>query len=350
MIELFTRFTVTAPVGTISDAGVAQINALIARQNLEGDDWKAVNPGLLRTRLPPLPRDWEWVWLVSKGAYVGTMPKRVAKYYFKAHGLKCPVALLSEIGNVARAHAADSLVYEFEFVDEFDWEDGDFADGGSCYWGDHAGALQMLKEHGSLAILFYDDANAGRGRAWVVPLAACYVVFNGYGFNGSATLTVARVLALFLDVTYKQIQLTNDGKTHGVLWINGGGGYLVGAQADIAGIDAHDFGWEEIHLYHCARCGRDVGEDEQYRGADDETYCADCFYNWFDTCAECGETYWSEDLYSVGDDMVCTDCLENNYTACENCREYVANHRAQEHQGNHYCEDCYGELETRDGD
>src|SRR6185369_16940651 len=107
------------------------------------------------------------------------------------------------------------------------------------------GAKFMLQDNGALAMRFFDDADNGFGRAWVAPLEnGDHIVFNGYGFSDNSTLVIARVLAQFLNAGYHAIALTNNGSDHGVLWINGAGGYLIGDETKIRFITRHDFHWD----------------------------------------------------------------------------------------------------------
>src|SRR6185295_6706860 len=100
--------TINTPAGTISYTGMAAISNYIANQTLQSDPWKALNPTNQLYYLPALPEDWDWVWVVAKGDYAGTMPKRIAKYFYKSRGLKSPPSFLQEIGNLARRHSSES--------------------------------------------------------------------------------------------------------------------------------------------------------------------------------------------------------------------------------------------------
>jgi hypothetical protein len=116
----------------------------------------------LRTiHLPPLPTNWSWEWVVQKGDFAGTFPKRVANYMRKVHKIKIEPQIISEIGNKARAHAEDRNIYVVDFTNEFNWHDGDFGDGDSCFWGANSEALVMLKNHNSFAIRFWEPETDG---------------------------------------------------------------------------------------------------------------------------------------------------------------------------------------------
>lgn len=346
MIELYTRYTLTLPAGSISDTGIRLINDFIQFQSLKGDDWKALNPDCPHNRLPALPDTWEWTWVVQRGEYAGTFPKRVANFYFKTYKIRVTQDFLQQLGNIARAHSAENVTYTFEFVDSFDWNAGDFGDHGSCYWGGNSGAREMLKANSALAIRFYNADDKGIARAWLFEAEDnLYIVWNGYGFPGYATLKIARIVATFLNLSYKKISLSNHTRTGGTLYINSGIGYAVGTSEAIDSLDSYDFEWADINEYECYNCGDGLTEDETYTGADGETYCLDCFYNRFDTCYECGETHWHEDLIYIGDYDYCEECAERLFICCDNCGEYVLPEQITNTPEGDLCENCAPESD-----
>lgn len=345
MIELNVRFSYSAPEGAISDAGVGLIIQHIAGQRLNTGDWAKLNPDNKIIYLPALPIDWSWLWLVNKGDYVGTMPKRVGKYYYKHYGLKCPPAFLSEIGNIARQHSQENMVYTFEFVAQFDWQAGDFGDGGSCYWGDHYNAREYLQDGGGLAVRFYTPDGKGMARAWVMPVKDdIVIVFNGYGFN-HGTITIARVLAGFWGMSYKKISLSNNGTTTGTIYINGGSGYVVGHVQDIDSISRFDLGVDVPFETNCYSCNTGLHEDDTY-WAFDEPYCEQCFYESYDYCERCGETHHKDDLIYTDDCvMLCKYCIDRTHAQCEGCFDYFPHDELTVTKDDHvYCTNCHERL------
>jgi hypothetical protein len=333
-----------APVGEISQAGIAEVKRFIFDQKPISDpEWVKLNPDNKQGWLSGLPDDWDWTWVVQRGEYAGTFPKRVSAYYFK-RGLKCPPSFLTILGNIARAHSLNGETYRFDFVDQFDWEAGDFGDDGSCYWGKHAGARQMLADNGAFAVRFFDAHGDGIGRAWLYETRiAAWVLWNGYGLS-SGTLTIARVLAAHFGTTYKKIFLNNRGLDNGMLWINGGAGYVLGAQADIEPLETYNFRWDDVHVYRCYSCGDSVAHDDVHFGGDDEPYCESCCWEIWESCERCGHYCYRDDINIVdgGNGYVCDSCLNRYYAFCDNCDEYrpTADIRRKEGEGLTHCDVC----------
>lgn len=349
MFQLHTRYTVQLPVGTISEEGIRQISHLIETRALYHlSDWQALNPKPPYPFLPALPESWQWVWLVEEGEYRGTFPKRAQKYWHQM-GIKSPEPFLSEIGNLARAHSVIQPTYYFDITDVVEWDDGDFGDHNSCWWDGGGAALDTLMENGGMAIRFFEGENSdiGKGRAWLSEmLNDTYVVFNGYGFPGNATLTIARAFAAFIGKDYRKIALSNRGAAGGVVWINNGIGYAVGDWSAIASIRAYDLYWDTF--VRCYHCDRRIDEDDAYYGADDRRYCDLCWSDRFSYCDQCGGVFYREDVTYTGDERdLCEWCLNRlGYDQCNACGEWYSVADMEKGEGDQRrCENCQSEGE-----
>lgn len=310
-MNLNQKYTVKAQAGTISDEGKRQIGLLIARQSLTDGEWQLANPGTDRRFLPQLPADWLWVWEGKHGEYRGAFPKRVSQFYHKNYEVKLPWSFMTELGNLARQHSADDVTYTFEFTDRLDWQAGDFGDRGSCFWGDHSGAREMLVENDGMAVLFFNAHGGGIARAWAVAIEdELLIVFNGYGFPGDATLTIATIIASFREGSYRMIHLSNNGRDGGVLYFNGGRGFIIGPADLIASYTSYDFEWEEIYSYACRECGRGIADGEEMFGPDDMPYCERCYGELTSYCEQCDQTYWVDEISRYGDRYLCRWCAE----------------------------------------
>lgn len=345
MFELYRKYHFTVAQNVISSTGRAEIDAFIALQDVCGGQWQTLNPHLSQCLLPVLPSDWKWQWLVTeKGDFKGTFPTRVKQFYFKRYGIKCPDTFLAQIGNLARKHSESNEQYIFDFTDRIDWEDGDFGDGGSCYWGDNEGARVMLEDNGAMAIRFYDADGYGKGRAWLVAIDTdLYIIFNGYGIGGGATLQISRIFAAFVNLDYKFISVTN--RAGHTLYINHGG-YVIGKTEVISAISHHDFGWDDVHIDTCYNCGDALMEGEGYYAPDDNTYCEYCYDRLFSSCERCYETFHNEDLHFVesAHESVCSYCRVEYFDVCQGCSEWFEQEDLHEHAEDLYCWQCLNET------
>lgn len=149
----------------------------------------------------------------------GSLPKRLAKEVKRQTGVKLSNDTLGKIGSLADKHCPKTSQYTFDITETIDWQDGDFGDSGSCYWGCHASARYKLQsQHNAFAIRFY-DGRRGMGRAWIVVQDGKAFLFNAYGVN---LTTQSRVLAQHLGAQYGELDsLLNQGNDSGDLWING---------------------------------------------------------------------------------------------------------------------------------
>lgn len=343
-LPLYTPLTVTMPEGTISEQGRSLIASFIGSQRLQEGVWKEANPDTPYRYLPSLPDEWSWVWTVTgKADYVGTFTKRVSKYYHQTMKLKCPPEFLTELGNMARSHSSEAITYQFEFVDDIDWDDGDYGDGGSCWWSQYAAARSTLTGNGGGAIRFYDADGDGIGRAWIVPYEGFYFLFNGYGFTGDSTLIIARVMSQYLGVTYKKVSLSNYGTAYNTLYINNATGYAIGTSEQIEFVEAHDFEFEIECEETCYNCG-DCIDGDGYTGADENVYCESCYNDNFSHCDDCGETHWHDDITHVENHgYYCDDCRDHKFIGCSECGDYRVPDEmtcADEECEHCYCKSC----------
>jgi len=382
--EINKRYIHSMPIGNISDTGIKLICEYLTNIRPSSDElWKQTNVDRhLPYVLSGLPDDWSYTWLVTgRGEYVGTFPKRIAKYYYQTHKIKMPSSILSQIGNIAKDHSSDIATYEFDFTDTFDWQSGDYGDSGSCYWGSYSSAKELLSSNGGLAIRFYKD-NQGYGRAWIMPHNECYYLFNGYGLQ---LVSIARILSSFLNLSYKAIRIS----AIRYIYINGGNQYVVGDVSAIADITSYhinvDGDIEDEDNRQCDCCDDTYHYDDMYYTEDDYCLCESCYTHETTTCYDCNCTYWHDDdmrfieninsnvcescyeqSYSMcdscadyfsndvltntsGDDYVCESCLEE-YAHCESCEQLIESNRLIEHDDLNYCESCYAELSLETSD
>ena len=343
MFEVGKQYTIVMPVGTITESGIREIAEFIQKQKLNEGNWLDRNPDNKRKYLNPLPETWDYRWVITgRGEYVGTFPKRVSKYYWQTYQLRCPNNFVAELGQIARRNSADKSSYTIDFTDSLDWQAGDYGDSGSCLWGSNESGREIMQDNGVMAVRFYNHEGDGYGRAWLYQYSEkrqLWLIWNGYGVNGGA-IAIARVLGQLWGVSYKKISLNNNGNSSGLVWINGGNGYVIGQADKLTDINSYDFHFETPIA--CCNCEDEIREDEQYFDPDGAIYCGDCFYEVCDYCPHCGETYWNDDLYHTMPhyERVCQYCLDRHYARCDSCEEYYRDRDIYEHKKGYFCEGC----------
>jgi len=291
------------------------------------------------------PITWQWDWLVSKGDYAGTLPKRVSKFLWKLYGFKINSKQMAKIGNIARQNIEKDREFEFEFTNLIDWNHGDFDDEGSCYWTEKRSAKGMLESDNDLfcAIKLYRHG-AGYARAWMLPTKKRdgIILFNGYGLR---TITIARMLADWLGLSYQSISLYNNEERHGMLWINSGSEYIISTPAI-----AHNTSTINLNIYqppslYCNSCEDTIieGEDEYFH-VQDSIVCYSCYETQTFFCDSCEELHWTSVSNDINDSQFnyCNDCTSNHTDNCISCdTAWLENDLVTDAmEGELYCPDC----------
>jgi len=288
-VQYRTRFEVTTRAGLISNTGLREITRYLRIQEL-----------------PDLPADWRWEWLVMKGSgYRGKFAKRVGQFYRTEHGIEVNDGVLQTVGNLARMHMELGSSYCFEFRETVDWQDGEFSDDGSCFWGSYTGARLMVDANG-FAVCFFNDGK-GLGRAWLAPLNNdCYIVFNGYGFAGDSTLTIARVLAIHFGGSYKELALRDEADA---MYINGDRGFMIGAAQAVDSVEKYVLNWPGIDANTCEKCRSIIREKDVTYGAEGDAVCPTCFEKYYLRCERCHRARRRKNIKKIGGRLVCNWCL-----------------------------------------
>lgn len=328
---------------------------------------------LAENQLPALPEDWNWEWLVTKGEYAGTFPKRLSSYFYKRHQLRIDPTLLSVIGNLVREHTEDRGRYYLDFDDQLNWCAGQFGDSGSCFWGGRREARRIMRDNGGLAVRFYKTRNdqdlaeakyddvVGVGRAWAAPdfpKEDCLTLFNSYGYP-HGLLAISRILATWLGLSYYRVNLCNWGDTSGVLYINSGG-YTVAPLEVGTFKDANlDLRWNRTGIancddiegdYQCDNCG-DFYEEEDGEEWGDDWYCWDCLNSFTFRCERCDGRFNDHEAYNVhyrsswsgrvDIENWCPECWEDDAFICARCGEsWYADLSTTAPDGDEYCPEC----------
>jgi len=215
-----------------------------------------------------------WRWVTSEGNFT----TRLAKQIKAAWDLNIPSNILEQIGNTAKTDYVPAKEVYFDITNNFDWKSGDFGDGGSCFWQGRKDIREAMKKEGNFYALrifqpmqredflgprdgwfgmrtranskiFYPGYE-GVGRSWLyetniqlrlqgklTPFPVI-ILFNSYGANISAQ---SLVLAAYLNKERGHCALTNKGKQHGGLYVNGPG-YIIGTSVVTRSVNKFDFG------------------------------------------------------------------------------------------------------------
>ena len=351
------KITITLPVNMISDDGIKIFNEWIDAKNL-----------------PETPPGWDWIWVAKNGPYVGTFPKRYSNYVYKYCGIRMSPSDLSNMGNMIAAHTSKTSEYIIDFTDSFDWEAGDFGDGGSCFW-EHSrkGVRTAIYNAGGIAIRFWkqykpfeeeacsDCAEVkrynrrstsrcnkcfrkaysnklvkelskkyggmyGYARAWFLPYIRNSqdrgVVFNGYSSGGAhteiQTLGIVRVISHFLGLSYKKVDFYNSERDGGFVYINNGIGYLLGGASNIDSINEVAINME----LRCWQCKTKISGLGLHCFVDTKrTYCPDCGDKLLCVCSLCLKYVPKNEAKRVLGRVLCTTCESRAIKTCIVCKE-----------------------------
>lgn len=230
----------------------------------------------------------DWVWKTN----LGTLPKRISKWYHTHTKDDLSDQTLTRLGNLFRKHVPKVKKYLLDLTKTFDWTDGDFADGGSCFWGGNARARYKMQDTpGYYAIRFFKERSneisftnkltdntryitkngikgwypysirednylkyyktyGGLSRAWlfvdtwekevhkgVIVRSPIFIIFNGYGIQ---TNIIASIFAEALSLPVRRLEIKNQNVYNNYLYVNDVG-WLIGDPVITDGVEVFDF-------------------------------------------------------------------------------------------------------------
>ena len=290
-----------------------------------------------------LPNWWGWVSRIpneKRRKYIGSFSKRVGRYVRSTTGKKVSSQHLGTIGSLVEQHSnlLDEEDFIIDFTDKFDWKDGDFGDEESCFWGSNDEALQKMEEGGVLAVRFFThslcyDEYRGYARAWMFPTFVkkrrCFIVFNGYGLQ---TSQIVNIVSPFLKCAYKNVPLKNNAIDGGLIYINGGSGFLLGERSVISSVKKWDMKIKTSDIV-CGMCGAYVEYEDSYEIIDNIIYCHKCFSKRFFECDGCGNIEKRKNIsfvylggqYYMYPHHYCKQCITHvSIPQCKKCGVYTA--------------------------
>jgi len=204
----------------------------------------------------------------------GSLVKRLKSKMYKDFSIKLSPSILEKLGAYINANIVATKEYALDVTKTFDWEAGDFGDGGSCFWAGRSAIRKDMMADGRFKSLRffvkdtisktrkglnkYHDTYAGIGRSWlwttkvqeqvsktVSVVSDVYVIFNGYG---PGTKWQAQFLSAYIGLPMKLVSIKNKGQVSGGLYVNNGEGYIIGEGSVIEQISQLDLGMD-IHHY-----------------------------------------------------------------------------------------------------
>ena len=297
-------------------------------------------------RFPSPQRLWEsgndWnTWMIPKGKYSGTWPKRYQSYVYQQFGCRPPESMVAKLGEILSRFANCEQTYVVDFVNECDWDPGDFGENrGSCWWNEYSNARTGLFDNGGMAMRFYTETGKGCGRCWIYPEDDRLYIFNAYHKNDLSLYNMACLLSTFLGVSYKRCDIDAPRA-----YVNNDTGYCIAPVGVLMGINPDrsvtlEFADEPEDERECYHCGRHFPEDDNWYRYDDNDICERCMDNHYFNCYGCNETFYSEDCNDAEDNQYCNDCFSELFTSCCECGDAVANDDIIEVDCDYYCEDC----------
>ena len=341
---------------------------------------------------------WDWS-LKNKD---GRLTKRISKLLYKEFNYKATAELLTRIGNYAEEHTYKSINYDIWlpkisrlYRDYGDlWNDGDFADEGSCFWACRAGNRQLLSDIGAYAALFYRAGSTfppqeyvyanGLGRAWLLPfqivkvlrnnipelkttkgLEHGFIMFNlyskddvGTGLNNPNEGNLGRASQVsYYDVAnlftrmfegwnwFKHL-MQNEGSDTDQLWINAHG-YFIGPEYILDKVEKYIDEDDPFELEINTEDYRESNKEYDYRCAVcDDGYCED------DSTSHDVVSRYDEEIticdhcYDAGDYVMPIDAPRNYYReynrhllhySSEENQYYIGKNEGDTH---YYCSSC----------
>lgn len=159
-------------------------------------------------------------WIITKGEFAGSFPKRLYKFYSRNYGVKLSEEILGKVGNIAKQYTLQKTYYVE--LDRDLWNPGKFGDENSCFWGNFKFAKTFIFLLGGKAMKIYSENRAPISRCWVIPWHKNFVIFNQYSTRNLRLIFSARILAYMLNFSYEKISLEL-----GNIYINRNEGFFI---------------------------------------------------------------------------------------------------------------------------
>lgn len=341
-IEFEKKFVLKGPQGAINETAIASATTFVdkfaafAKGHQTGAKFAFPRPNNLWEK----NSDWK-VWMVKKGEFAGTWPKRYVSYCYKQYGIRPPEKLVSQIGQALANSANLQDEYLVDFTYKCDWKPGTFGEStSSCWWGDYKGARIGLFQNGGFAMRFYTSTGKGTGRCWVYPHNGLLYMFNAYHNDGVKLYTMACLLSTYIGTGYKYIQGLDAERAY----VNGNCGFILGPQDKLERCTSSvclkfAINCDDDDDYCCTYCDDRFGNEDDGDYYEGEWFCQSCFESEFQHCNNCGNVHRRDDMQEGPDDKYyCDRCIAKKFSFCEKCEKWV--NETVSVDGKNLCEDC----------
>lgn len=323
-LPLNEKLVLHGPLGEINREQIREAEIIVQEFTRTHSD------SLATFRFPSPDKLWETdadfkVWMISKGKYSGTWPKRYSTLVFKELGCRPPEKMLAKVGQILTKCATTETEYIVDFVDKCEWKAGSFGESSSsCWWSDYRGARIGLFRHGGMAMRFYEKNGRGCGRCWMFPHDEGIYIFNAYHNHDLSLYAMASLISVYTGVSYRRVELEIPRA-----YINGNTGFFV---APIDVLDKVCNGRtktlrfaEDTTSVSCAWCGDNMDDDDStYTTYDGEEICEDCYENRAFDCAGCRQIYHTQNCHDGPDNkQYCRSCFHSTFVKCTSCGTVV---------------------------
>lgn len=207
-----------------------------------------------------------WRWLDDKKV---PLPRRLSDFLVKFGNYKLSSSFWGSLGNDIREKTPMVSEYCLRITNQFNWTPGAFGDGGSCMFESRSSTKNAMAESGKFFALQHfssDNTESSRvmavalkdggtfyssSRCWLFPTSVfinnveedIVVCFNSYGRYPLQQLAKL-VQALTGSESTKRVSVSNRNSTCGGVYVNSGGGIIVGSEKALALIEHIDFGFK----------------------------------------------------------------------------------------------------------
>ena len=333
------KFVINGPKGEILKEAIDEAQTVVDKfSSSTNDHFKFPSP----QRLWDDGENWN-LWMVAKGEFSGTWPKRYQTMVYKKYGCRPPAEMTAKLGEILSRFANKEAEHLVDIISNAEWTPGEFGENtSSCWWHEYNHARVGLFSHGGLAFRFFYKNGKGLGRCWLYPREDRIYMFNCYHKTNLNLYNMACLLATHMGLSYKRVGIYAE---HA--YVNGETGFCVAPVDVLARFtgDRHDlpFADNPEDEQECACCSCTYGEDHAWRyDYQGNAICNDCYHERYFRCNHCRELFNNDDerVDNYGDRW-CNGCWDDCIRECYDCGEgFIEADVVKIDDGHYYCAEC----------